>query len=454
MNPVKCPNCRLSLPQNWAGMNDPNAKCPYCGKPLSGQTAVPGSAPAARAAPVQPPPRPAGGAKTILWGVGAPIPGVVPKTVPQPPPPRPAPGAPVPTKDAFANAATQQRPPIANPVPAIPASSAAQPASPAAEAGEIDVDVEEADAPVPTGPAVEAASKANQPARTVMFEPSVAPVDTSLGKMERLAPEPETDTSEASEEALEPEPPTAPSPRATPSRAKAKPSSKKGYKPRPAAAGRWSTAEDDSDEPKPPSSKTPIIVVGAIAAVALISAGVYFLRGKGESPAQETDKAAEPAHAGPTPSVETPPLAAKPAPAEATNPPPAEKPAAKERPAAVEKSHAERQANAEKPAPPPSEPKLAGGKPSEEDYRRANEAYERGNAKLFQGDTAGAIADFNRALRLNPKDPAIQRGLGLSYAQSGKPAEGIKHLKLYLRAAPKAPDRALIEKRIDQLRGH
>ncbi|HEY5281731.1 MAG TPA: tetratricopeptide repeat protein, partial [Polyangia bacterium] len=73
--------------------------------------------------------------------------------------------------------------------------------------------------------------------------------------------------------------------------------------------------------------------------------------------------------------------------------------------------------------------------------------------KLFQGNTADAIVEFNEAHRLNPKDPAVHRGLGLAYAQSGKSAEAVKQLKLYLKAFPKAPDRTIIEKRIDQLHG-
>jgi tetratricopeptide (TPR) repeat protein len=148
--------------------------------------------------------------------------------------------------------------------------------------------------------------------------------------------------------------------------------------------------------------------------------------------------------------------AEKPSRAETAEPKLANKPSQTDKPAHAEKPvHAEKTAPVEKPRAESAqpEPKSAGGKPSEDDYRRANEAYERGNAKLFQGNTAEAIADFNRALRLNPKDPTIHRGLGLAYAQSGKSAEAVKHLKLYLKASPKANDRAIIEKRIDQLHG-
>jgi tetratricopeptide (TPR) repeat protein len=237
---------------------------------------------------------------------------------------------------------------------------------------------------------------------------------------------------------------------------------------------KWSTAEpeEDSEEPKSSSSKAPMIVAIAVAAAALIGAGVYFLRGKSEPATKEPAKAAEPTpvQAEPAPSEEPAALAPKPAPPAkplpAAKPAVAEKPARAEKPAPAEKpekparaekpAHAEKAAAAEKPKAEPAapEPKGAGGKPSEEDFRRANEAYERGNANLFQGNTAEAITEFSHALKLNPKDPAIHRGLGLAYAQAGKSAEATKHLKLYLKAAPKATDRAIIEKRIDQLHGH
>ena len=395
-----------------------------------------------------------------------PLPVTVPKTVPAP---VPQPGSiPAPTRDALATAATQDRK-IAEPAFAAP-SAPAQPAQGSAEGTDIEVDMEEPAAPVPAGPMVPTASKPSQPAATVMFE-SGGGMDMPLAKMERLAPEPAPAASDTAEEMAESEPPADPSPRPTPSKSrfKSKPLPKKG-KAKTGKPARWSGTEDDAEEPKPASSKTPIIVVAAVALIALIGAGVYFLRGKGasEPAAKEPAKAAEPAPAEPAPSEEPAALAAKPAPAEAATPEPKVKPAPAEKPVVAEKpahadkpAHAEKPAHADKPAaadkpkaePSAPEPKSANGKPSEEDYKRATEAYERGNAKLFQGKTADAIAEYNQALKLNPKDPAIHRGLGLAYAQSGKAADATKHLKLYLKGSPKATDRAIIEKRIDQLRG-
>jgi hypothetical protein len=371
------------------------------------------------------------------------------------------------TREEFANSATQNR--ELAPEPAHAAFSAPAAARPESEAADVDMNMDEPARAVPSSSMIQTPSKPNQPAATVMFESGMAPVDAPLARMERLSPEPEPEpvASEPSKEVAEPQPP-APSSRPTPTRSKfkAKPLPKKGAKGRSGKASGWSTANEDAEEPKPTSSKAPMIAAIAVAVLALIGAGVYFLRGHGEPTTKEPTKTAEPtpAQAEPKPSEEPAALApkvgfeppVKPVPA-ATKPAPTEKPAHAEKPAPAEKpAHAEKAAAAEKPKAEPAapEPKASAGKPNEEDFRRANEAYERGNAKLFQGNTAEAIGEFNQALKLNPKDPAIHRGLGLAYAQSGKTAEATKHLKLYLKAAPKATDRAIIEKRIDQLHGH
>jgi len=43
------------------------------------------------------------------------------------------------------------------------------------------------------------------------------------------------------------------------------------------------------------------------------------------------------------------------------------------------------------------------------------------------------------------------RGLGLAYGQTGSAAQAVQYLKRYLKASPTASDRALVEKRIEQL---
>jgi hypothetical protein len=77
--------------------------------------------------------------------------------------------------------------------------------------------------------------------------------------------------------------------------------------------------------------------------------------------------------------------------------------------------------------------------------------YERGNALLFAGDGKGAVAAYREAVKLAPNDPIGFRGLGLAYEQQGETAAAIRALKRYLKLAPNAPDRALIERRIERL---
>jgi Flp pilus assembly protein TadD len=134
-----------------------------------------------------------------------------------------------------------------------------------------------------------------------------------------------------------------------------------------------------------------------------------------------------------------------------------QKPLAAPKPA-VEKPVTEKVRTASEPATPKPEKKLAevappAAKPAGNKAQEAAEAYQRGNAKLLSGALPEAIAAFSEAVKLNPKDAQSQRGLGLAYAQSGNAAQAVRHLRLYLKASPNAPDRALMEKRIDQLGG-
>ena len=180
--------------------------------------------------------------------------------------------------------------------------------------------------------------------------------------------------------------------------------------------------------------------------------------------------------------AETKPTAAeKPAPPEkrapapipaAEEPKPEEKGAPAEKPVRAQRLVAPKPAVGPKPtaeravadyARPSSGPALArpekkqgpaavpGAKPDADKAQWAAQAYQRGNAKLLSGAPAEAIAAFLEALKLNPKDVQSRRGLGLAYAQSGNAGQAVHHLKLYLKASPNAPDRALIQKRIDQL---
>jgi Flp pilus assembly protein TadD len=77
--------------------------------------------------------------------------------------------------------------------------------------------------------------------------------------------------------------------------------------------------------------------------------------------------------------------------------------------------------------------------------------YERGNALLFAGDAAGAIAAYREAVHDAPTDPIGYRGLGLAYEQKGETASAIRALHKYLKLAPGAADRTIISRRIDRL---
>ena len=77
--------------------------------------------------------------------------------------------------------------------------------------------------------------------------------------------------------------------------------------------------------------------------------------------------------------------------------------------------------------------------------------YERGNALLFAGDAAGAIAAYREAVNDAPTDPIGYRGLGLAYEQKGETASAIRALHKYLKLAPRAADRTIISRRIDRL---
>jgi tetratricopeptide (TPR) repeat protein len=148
----------------------------------------------------------------------------------------------------------------------------------------------------------------------------------------------------------------------------------------------------------------------------------------------------------------------KPAPVKAARPVAAvHEPAAKtpaEPHAAVPKERKVSVASAEHVAAASPTPRGRGGLPSEEEQKQARDAYARGNTQLFQGHADQAIEAFKESLRLDGRNPAVQRGLGLAYGQTGNATQAVSYLKRYLKMSPAATDRALIEKRIEQLSAH
>jgi tetratricopeptide (TPR) repeat protein len=210
-------------------------------------------------------------------------------------------------------------------------------------------------------------------------------------------------------------------------------------KPQPAAAEKPQPAA--AEKPRAPAESKP--------------AAAEKVAAPAEKPAQPEEAALAPSPAAGKPRpVQKKVAAEKPAPAER---PVSAKPVASPKPA-VEKPVAEKAKAPSEPAAPTPEKKQAeaaapAAQPATNRTQEAAEAYQRGNAKLLNGALPEAIAAFSEALKLNPKDAQSQRGLGMAYAQSGNAAQAVRHFKLYLKASPSAPDRALIEKRIAQLGG-
>jgi Flp pilus assembly protein TadD len=89
--------------------------------------------------------------------------------------------------------------------------------------------------------------------------------------------------------------------------------------------------------------------------------------------------------------------------------------------------------------------------PAAGDDGEARASYQRGNALLFAGDPAGAVAAYQKAVELAPADPIGYRGLGLAHEQQGETAAAVRALRKYLKLAPGAADREIISRRITRL---
>jgi hypothetical protein len=217
----------------------------------------------------------------------------------------------------------------------------------------------------------------------------------------------------------------------------------------------------------PPRRGLALIGIGmGLAIVTLVGVGIKMLGGPKAKPvaaapsiAKAPEAPAAPAVVEPVPPPVAPPPA--PAPVEAAAPPvkappPARASAAPQREArskASKKSRAHHRRTPrgqklamQKPAAKPSAPAPA---PVERSDPRP--PYERGNALLFAGDGKGAIAAYREAVKSAPSDPIGFRGLGLAYEQQGETAAARRAFKRYLKLAPNAPDRAIIQRRIDRL---
>jgi len=81
----------------------------------------------------------------------------------------------------------------------------------------------------------------------------------------------------------------------------------------------------------------------------------------------------------------------------------------------------------------------------------AKAAYNAGNKALYAADAAGAISQFQAAIRSAPGFAAAHRGLGLAYSLSGDRVRAVSEFKAYLAASPGARDTQKIQERITAL---
>jgi hypothetical protein len=463
MSMSNCPHCQAPIPAPKPGASRPLNFCQACGKSLPAASGAVKSSPA----------------KTLMWS-GGPIPGLPVK------PASPSPEAP--------------------PAPA-PAPAAAAPAAAGGKRRTATSDIGIAPTIVPPAPeSMPVNPRALQktvigsgislpiPGVTPAAPPSPAEVDVSMDDSAASA------SQNGGEQPAAPQPDAPASPVASP-----EPSGPKEAEAVPDWAGPApSVGIGTKVLDRPGKGPNKLMIAGIAGGGLLVVAVVAGLMMGGKSSSTKGQAAAP----KPIPAVESPqpvaaPVPANPAPAaepvkaapakaaeakaEAPAPEkaaaPAEKPAAAAKPVAAAMPAAEKKPVQEKPvqekvtehpakaAPAPkAAPVPAAEKPKApsepapmkaektapaggDKVNLAAEAFQRGNAKLLSGALPEAIAAFTEAIKLNPKDAQSQRGLGLAYAQSGNAPLAVRHLKLYLKAAPGAPDHALIEKRIEQLSG-
>jgi hypothetical protein len=179
---------------------------------------------------------------------------------------------------------------------------------------------------------------------------------------------------------------------------------------------------------------------------------------------------------GPTAPVVVPPPVAQAAPAEPADPPPAADPVVEQKPPAAvaddsggatvdrrkvhRSAHERRSARSHKERSSRASSKKHGrevalqapaspAQPGDDSAARA--AYAKGNRLLLGGDTGGAIAAYEEAIRAAPASPAGYRGLGLAYEKQGNSAQATRAFRKYLKLAPGAEDHALIAERLQRL---
>ncbi|HEY7958175.1 MAG TPA: tetratricopeptide repeat protein, partial [Polyangia bacterium] len=81
---------------------------------------------------------------------------------------------------------------------------------------------------------------------------------------------------------------------------------------------------------------------------------------------------------------------------------------------------------------------------------KAQALYEQGTAEYNLGSYDAALTAFEGAYRLKP-DPALLFNIAQCYRQLAKPDDAAREYRAYLRESPKAPNRAEVERLIQDM---
>ena len=90
-------------------------------------------------------------------------------------------------------------------------------------------------------------------------------------------------------------------------------------------------------------------------------------------------------------------------------------------------------------------------KAAEMEPNRAEPLAGRGLALLDLGRTASAIAAFQQALKLNPREGLALMGLAEAYRAEGNKEEAITYYEKYLEVLPNGPEAAVAKAAIEAL---
>ena len=80
--------------------------------------------------------------------------------------------------------------------------------------------------------------------------------------------------------------------------------------------------------------------------------------------------------------------------------------------------------------------------------------YQLGLARTLKEDWAGAAESFTRATELNPTFAYAHYYAGLSYSRVKRPDQVAKYFEMFLKLAPKAPEKTAVQSLLRSIRGH